>query len=127
MTVMDKAVLFDGYGRPPQDLRQMLRIIMECVSWVCEDFLCEHEFVTEPNVLWKENYILEALNYDLDVPCPLQWGLLWFSSPSRLNLKFANDGTNIKKYRETVNMTIEITFNVFFMDCTRNERAYNVQ
>ena len=27
----------------------------------------------------------------------------------------ANDGTNIAKYRETVNMTIEITFNVFFV------------
>ena len=55
----------------PQDLREMFRIIMECVSWVCEDFLSEHVWVTEPNVLWKENDTLEALNYDIDVPCPL--------------------------------------------------------
>ena len=48
--------------------------VMECVSWVTEDFVWEHESVTEPNVLWKENEILEALSYDIDVPCPLQWG-----------------------------------------------------
>ena len=39
---------------------------------------------------------------------------LWFSSPSRLNRKLAHDGTNIAKYRETVNMALEITFNVPF-------------
>ena len=65
--------------------------------------------MTEPNALWKENDILEALNYDLDVPCPLLWGLLWFSSPSRLKRKFANDGTKIAQYRKTANMAIGIT------------------
>ena len=60
-------------GCPPLELRQMLKIIMESVSWVTEDFLWEHEWVTETNVVLKENGILEALNYDIDVPCPLQW------------------------------------------------------
>ena len=58
---------------------------------------------------------LEALNCDLDVPCPLQWRLLWFFSPSRLNQRFTNDdGTNIAKYHEAVNMAIEITFKMPF-------------
>ena len=35
---------------------------------------------------------------------------LWFSSPSRLNRKFSDDGTKIAKCHESVNMTIEITF-----------------
>ena len=69
-----------------------------------------HEWVTEPNVLWKENDILEALSYDIDVPCPLQWGFLWFSAP--LDRKFANNGTKVDKFRDTVNKAIEITFNV---------------
>ena len=43
-----------------------------------------------------------ALNYDLDVPCVIQWELLWFSSPSRQT--FTNNGTNTAKYHETVNM-----------------------
>ena len=34
------------------------------------------------------------------------------ASPSRLNRTFANDGTKIAKYCHTVNMVIEITFNV---------------
>ena len=71
--IYTQAVLCDGHRRPPQDLRQMLVIITECVSWVCEDALCEHEWVMEPNVLWKENDILEALNYDRFLLCPLQW------------------------------------------------------
>ena len=58
--IYTKAVLCDGRGRPPQDWREKLRIIMECVSWVTEDFLWEHEWVTEPNVLWKQNDILGA-------------------------------------------------------------------
>ena len=63
MWIYTKAVLCDGRGRPPQDLRQMLQMIMECVSWVCEDFLREYEWLAEPNVLWQENDILEAMNY----------------------------------------------------------------
>ena len=55
---------------------------------------------------------MEALNYDIDVPWPLQCGLWWFSSPSRLNRTFANDGTKIAQYLETVNVAVEITFTV---------------
>ena len=39
-------------------------------------------------------------------------GILWFSAPSSLNRKFANNGTNVEKFRETVNKAIEITFDV---------------
>ena len=112
MWIYTKAVMCDERGRSPQDLRQMLRIIMESVRWTTGDFLWEHEWVTEPNVLWKENDMLEALSYDIDVPCRLQWGILWFSAPSSLNRKFANKGTNVEKFRETVNKAIEITFDV---------------
>ena len=70
--------------------------------------------MTELNVLRKENELLEALKYDLDVPCSLQCGLLWFSSPSRLNRKFPNDGTKKARYHEAVNMAIEITFTAPF-------------
>ena len=59
MWIYTKAVLCDGHRRPPQDLRQMLEIIMECVSWVCEDFLCEHEWEPGPNDRWKETDILK--------------------------------------------------------------------
>ena len=45
----------------------------------------DHKCVTEFAVPLKANEILMALKYDIDVPCVIQWGLLWFSSLSRLN------------------------------------------
>ena len=69
MWVCTKTVLCDGQGPTPEDLRRILVIIRECVRWVCEDALLEHEWV---NVMLKEKEILEALSYDLDVPCPPQ-------------------------------------------------------
>ena len=98
MWTYTKAVLCDGRRRdPPLELQPILGIIVESVSWVTEDFLWEEEWITETNVTLKENAILEALNYDIDVPCPLQWGLLWFSAPTKLNRKFVNRGTKVAK------------------------------
>ena len=70
---------------------------MESVSWVCEDALRDHEWVTELNVILKENENLEALNYDLDapLPCVIHRRLLCFSSPSRQNQTFTNNGTKV--------------------------------
>ena len=115
MWMYTKVVLCDWRGRgPPLDLKPLLTNIMESVSWVTDDFQWEHEWVTEPTVLLKENDILEALNYDIDVPCTLQWRLLWFSAPSNLNGEFVNNGTKVAKSRETVNNSIELTFSITF-------------
>ena len=86
---------------------------MESVSWVCEDALRDHEWVTELDIL-KENGMLEALHRDLDVPCVIHWGLMWFSSPSRLNQTFTNNGMKVAKYHEAVSMAIEATFTMPF-------------
>ena len=76
MWVYTEAVLCDGQGPTQEGLRRRLSTIRESVSWVCEDALWEHEWVTELDVILEENEILEALNYDLDVPCSIQWGLV---------------------------------------------------
>ena len=69
-----EAVLCEGRRRDlPQDLQPMLGIIVESVSWVTDDFLWEHEWITDTNVTMEENLFLEALNYDIDVLCPLRW------------------------------------------------------
>ena len=86
------------------------------MSEVC---LWEHEWITDTNVTSKENEILEALNYEIEVPCPLQWGLLWFSAPTNLNL---NDGTKIEKFKKIVNHAIESSCNIVF-DRTHTPRA----
>ena len=90
--IYTKAVVCDGRGQqPPLDLRLILRIIMESASCVIEDFLWEHEWVTEPNVLSKENDILETLTCDFDVLCHLQWRLL--CSPLRQTSKMLDSPT----------------------------------
>ena len=115
MWINTKAVLCGGRRRdPPLDLQPTLGIIVESVSWATEDFLWEHDWITETKFTMKENLILEALNYDIDVPCPLQWGLLWFSAPTNFNRKFVNNGTKVAKFRETVNSAIESTCKIAF-------------
>ena len=86
MWIYTKAVLCDVRRRdPPLELQPFLGIIVESASWVTADFLWEHEWITETNVTLKENAILEALNCEIDVPCPFRWGLLWFSAPTNFN------------------------------------------
>ena len=114
MWIYTKAVLCDGHGPTQENLRRKLSTIMESVSCVCEDAFRDHEWVTELNVIRKENEILAALNYDLDVPCVIQWRLLWFSSLSRLNHTFLNNGSQIAKYHKAVNRAIDVTFTMPF-------------
>ena len=77
-----------------------------------EDFLWDHEWITETKVTMRGNLILEALNYDIEVPCPPQWSLLWFSAPTNLNSKFVNNGTKVAKFRDTFSSAIELTCNI---------------
>ena len=58
--------------------------------------------------------MLVALNHDFDVPCVIQWGLLRFSSPSRVNQTFTNNGTQIAKHHEAVNMASGATVTMPF-------------
>ena len=87
-----------------------------------EDFLLDHEWITETKVIVRENLILEALNFDIEVPCPLQWALLRFSAPTKLNSKFVNNGTKVVTFRDTVNSAIELLCSIVF-DGTHTPRA----
>ena len=100
----------NGQGPTQEILRRKLSTIMKCVSWVFDDALKDHEWVTELSVILKENEMLAALNCDLDVPCVIRRRLLWFSSPSRRHQTFTNNGTKIAKCHEATNMVIEATF-----------------
>ena len=90
------------------------RLFGESKIWETEVCLWEHEWITDTDVTLKENEKLEALNYEIEVPCPLQWGLLWFSAPTNLNQKFMNNGTNIEKFRNIVNHAIELSCKFVF-------------
>ena len=100
--------------KPALDVQTILAFIIESVSWVTEDFLWDHEWITETKVTMKRNLILEALHHDIDVPCPLPWSLLWSPAPTNLNRKFVNNGTIVAKFMDTVSSAIELTCNIAF-------------
>ena len=76
--------------------RRKLLSNMESVNWVCDVAMEGHEWVSEATVSMEEYGMLVALNYEIDVPCAVQWGLLWFSSPSRRNQRFADHDANVR-------------------------------
>ena len=100
--------------RPTIGLATYTRNCHRKCELVTEDSLWNHECITETNVTMKENLILEAPHYDIQVPCPLQWALLWFSAPTNLNHRFVNNRTKVAKFRDTVSSAIELTCNIAF-------------
>ena len=67
--VCTEGELCDGQGPTPENLRRKLSTVMESVSWVCEDALRDHQWVTELNVTLKENEILVALDEIQTLTC----------------------------------------------------------
>ena len=78
---------------------------MQSVNWVCEVFE-GHEWVSELTIFMQD------LDYELEVPCVVQWRLMRFSAPSRLNKKNDGNGTKIERYHEATNLEIVAAFSV---------------
>ena len=74
------------------DLKQLFMFIMEILSWVTEDFLWEHEWVTESTPVGTD-VVFRSVN---------------------LNRSFVNNGTKVSKLRETVNNAIVFVCNIVF-------------
>ena len=47
---------------------------------------------------------LEALQYDIEIPCTVQWEMLGFSAPTCLNNDLLNDGEIFGECYEAVNL-----------------------
>ena len=88
-------MLCDGQESTQDYLERRLLSIMESVNWVCEEAFEVHEWVSELTISMQEEEILVALNYRIVFPCVVQWGMLWFSAPSRPNQRFDGNGTKM--------------------------------
>ena len=55
-----------------------------------------------------------ALNCDIEVPCVVQWSMLWFSPPTILNRRFLDSGTKVEKFNDVKDVAIEATFTLSF-------------
>ena len=81
---------------------------------MCDDALGDHVWVDGLTISCQETKVLEVLDYDIEVPCVVQWSMLWFSSPTRLNRRFLNSGAIIAKYNEVIDLAVVATFTLFF-------------
>ena len=57
-------------------------------------------------LLSQEAKTLEALSYDLEIPCVVQWAVLWFAAPSSLNNELINAGLQRKIYYEVIGIAL---------------------
>ena len=87
---------------------QMATTEMElCVSWVCAGTFDDHEWVSESTIAQQEEEVKgQELDYETCVPCVVQWCMLWFLAPTRLNQTLESQGIKIAKYHEAVNMGV---------------------
>ena len=79
--------------------------IMQCTNWVCDGTFVDHEWVSESTI---SQHVEEVMGMELDhkigIPCVVQWCMLWFSAPTRLNRALERQDQKIVKYHDVVNM-----------------------
>ena len=83
---------------------------MLCVNWVCEGTFEDDEWVSESTIAMQEEDMGRELGCEICVPCVVQWCMLWFSAPTRLNQTLEDEDINIAKYHEVVDMAIKEAF-----------------
>ena len=69
---------------------------MLCVDWVCAGTFDDHEWVSKRTIAEqeKEEVMSRDLDYESCIPCVVQWSMLWFSAPTRLNQTLEGEETN---------------------------------
>ena len=66
---------------------------MECG----DDAFDEQVWLSARTILLQEAKVLEALQYDFEIPCIVQWGMPWFSAPTSVNNEFLTHGVIFEK------------------------------
>ena len=78
--------------------------IVLSTNWVCEGAFVDHE--SSKKISSRRKKILSmVLDFKIDIPCVVQWSLLWFSASTNLN-RILGSELKIKKYDEVVNGTV---------------------
>ena len=88
-----------------EHLKKRMMSIMLCTNWVCAGTFEDHEWVSESTISQHvEELVAMEQDYEIGLPCVVQWCMLWFSASTRLNEHWKEQGLNILKYHEAVNM-----------------------
>ena len=81
--------------------------IMLCTNWVCAGIFDNHLWVSESTLTEQEEEEVmgKELAYEICIPCVVQWCMIWFSAPTRLNPTLGKD-QKTQKYHEAVDKAI---------------------
>ena len=77
---------------------------------MCVVILEDHVLVSEFSLALQEKKVLEALTHDIDVPCIVQWRMLWYSAPTSLDNALLNDGVILETFNEPMNWAFQSAF-----------------
>ena len=67
-------------------LKKRLLPIMLCTNWVCAGTFVDHEWLSESTISKHVEEVLGMeLDYEIGIPCVVQWSMLWFSAATRLH------------------------------------------
>ena len=96
-------------------LKRRMLSIMLCVSWVCAGTLDDHEWLSESTIAEQEVVVMSReLDFEICFPCMVQWSIMWFSAPTRINQTLEGEEIKIAKYHEVVNMAITEAISMSF-------------
>ena len=74
------------------------------LTGVCAGTFDDHGWVSESTIAEQGGEVMgRDLDYEICIPCVVQWSMLWFSAPTRLNQTLEGEDINIVKYHEVVN------------------------
>ena len=107
------AVIYNGQNHMDGCRSETQNSIKEAVNLVCARTQHNHDcFLSVPWYCRREKFW--QLNYDIDVPCLVQWRSLWYSAPTSLNNDLLNGGVIFEKYNNVISMAIKtpLTFSL---------------
>ena len=65
--------------------------------------LCSRRANSRGNLVRKTKF-LEALNFEIGVPCNVQLRMLWHSAPTSLNNDLLNDSVILERYNKAIDV-----------------------
>ena len=110
MWIYTKAVMCNVQNHMQNFRIFKLSSIKEAVNGMCDDAFDEHVWVSEGTISLHKTKVLEVLQYDIEIPCIVQWRMLWLSTPTSLNNEPVNDGAILEQYFEAVNLASQSVF-----------------
>ena len=115
--IFTKAIMLDGSrtNSARETIQRKKNSIIFAVNSVCDKCMCRHTSLSDETLILQEAKTLEALNYDLDVPCVVQWAVLWFAAPSSLNKELINAGLQRKLYYEVIHTALYLAITYPFI------------